>query len=453
MTAAFLAPLAASAASAAIASPGAFDSDFAAPLQMSDMTAPSFKVAWGGGVEAPNAQDAAQNAVTPPNVAPDTPESNGRLKLKPLLDARYRLEYVDQDGFERNAVANTLSARFGFELQAGEAFTFLVEGEGVANLSGRFNSTTNGATQFPVVADPDEIELNRAQLTFTGIENTAVTVGRQKINHADQRFLGAVAFRQNSQTFDGVRVKTQPTKNLSVDYAYIGRVHRILGDGNPSGNFNGDSHVADTTYKIGKTGSVSGYAYLLDFEEAPGLSSATVGMRAEKSLPLGGDVKLTMRGAYARQWEYGDNPSDYAVSYGKAEAAVGLAPITMAASYERLGGDGANAFQMPLATLHKFQGFADVFLTTPTSGIDDVRLAAIYKRKDVGPFKAVKAVLAVHDFSAAQGGADLGQEIDFVLNGKVNKHLTAELKGGRYFGPDMGPASRGRFWFAVSYAL
>ena len=38
---------------------------------------------------------------------------------------------------------------------------------------------------------------------------------------------------------------------------------------------------------------------------------------------------------------------------------------------EYLEGNGTIGFSTPLATLHKFQGFADVFLTTPASGITD----------------------------------------------------------------------------------
>jgi hypothetical protein len=35
-----------------------------------------------------------------------------------------------------------------------------------------------------------------------------------------------------------------------------------------------------------------------------------------------------------------------------------------------MSGDGVIGFSTPLATLHKFQGWVDKFLTTPANGID-----------------------------------------------------------------------------------
>ena len=62
-------------------------------------------------------------------------------------------------------------------------------------ISEDYNSTVNGLTQFPVVADPENIELNRLQLQYRGLPKTVVTIGRQRINLDDQRFVGAVGWR------------------------------------------------------------------------------------------------------------------------------------------------------------------------------------------------------------------------------------------------------------------
>ena len=43
-----------------------------------------------------------------------------------------------------------------------------------------------------------------------------------------------------------------------------------------------------------------------------------------------------------------------------------------------LEGNGTIGFSTPLATLHIFQGWADVFLTTPTTGIEDFYVKAGY---------------------------------------------------------------------------
>src|SRR3546814_387114 len=93
-----------------------------------------------------------------------------------------RYENVDQDGILEKADALTIRARAGFELGLSKDFSFLVEGEGTLALNEDYNSGANGKTMFPIVADPENIELNRIQLQYMGIAGTVLTVGRQRIN-------------------------------------------------------------------------------------------------------------------------------------------------------------------------------------------------------------------------------------------------------------------------------
>ena len=102
------------------------------------------------------------------------------LKGKPVLDLRYRFELVDQDNLSEDAKAHTVRTRAGFEtgrfhgLGAGADFEW-IEALG----SERFNSTVNGRTQFPVVADPDDLALNQLYLVSDGtIPKTRLKVGR-----------------------------------------------------------------------------------------------------------------------------------------------------------------------------------------------------------------------------------------------------------------------------------
>ena len=67
-------------------------------------------------------------------------------------------------------------------------------------LVAHYNSTTNGKTTYPVVADPEAYEFNRLQLTNTSIADTTITLGRQRIMLDDHRFVGNVGWRQNEQT-------------------------------------------------------------------------------------------------------------------------------------------------------------------------------------------------------------------------------------------------------------
>ncbi|MEL6692957.1 MAG: hypothetical protein AAFQ12_07955, partial [Pseudomonadota bacterium] len=87
--------------------------------------------------------------------------------------------------------------------------------------------------------------------------------------------------------------------------------------------------------------------------------------------------------------------------------------------HEVLGAGGAQAFQTPLASLHKFQGEADVFLSTPIDGIADTSLSFKYNGGAFGPFKDITPKISLHQFKADRGGATYGQEIDLVLQAKL----------------------------------
>lgn len=373
--------------------------------------------------------------------APKSPEEGGIIGAiksgKPIIDVRYRFEWVDNDAFGRDAYANTLRTRLGYE--TGELYNFkvLVEFENVVSIGDdHFNSTTNGKTQFPTIADPDATEINRAQATFTGIDKTPITIGRQAFNLFDQRFVGAVDFRQNQQTFDAARLSSTIIDNLSIDYLYISRVHRIFGDDHPLGEYDSDSHVFAATYDAKKFGKLSGYGLLLDFDEAPAASSQTFGVRYENTHVFSKEdnVKGGVLVEYANQKDYARNPFDYSEDYLRGEAFVTVSTITLRAGYEQLGGDGAIGFSTPLATLHKFQGNADVFLTTPVNGIEDIYGTAQFDWTK-GLFGGSYSLFATyHDFKAERGGASLGDEFDAGLAASFGKHWSAELKGALYDG-------------------
>ena len=112
------------------------------------------------------------------------------VKIKPIIDARLRYESVDQKPFAQDASAVTARVRAGFEAKTGD-FTLLAEAEAILAIDEGFNSGVNGKTLFPVIPDPQTIGLNRLQLQYRGLPKTVVTVGRQRINLDDQRFVGA----------------------------------------------------------------------------------------------------------------------------------------------------------------------------------------------------------------------------------------------------------------------
>ncbi len=389
-----------------------------------------------------------------PTKAPEDSGIVAAIKAgKPIIDVRYRFEHKEQNGFAENAYANTIRTRLGYETGEFHNFKVLVEFENVASIGDdHFNSTTNGRTQFPVIADPNATEINRAQVAFTGIEKTPITIGRQAYNLGNQRFVGAVDFRQNQQTFDAARLSSTFFDGLSVDYLYISRVHRVFGDDNPLGEFDSDSHVIAAAYDAKQLGKLSGYGLLLDLEEAPALSSQTFGVRYENSVVLDKDagVKLGVVGEYAKQRDYAANPFDYSESYLHGEGTIAVEGAALKLGYEQLSGNGVIGFSTPLATLHKFQGFADVFLATPTNGIEDLYGTAQYNWKDAPFGTGLNFFFTYHDFKAENGGADLGEEFDAGVGVTIKKYWSAELKGAVYNGVP-GFADRNLIWASLRF--
>ena len=125
-----------------------------------------------------------------------------------IVDLRARYESVEQGGFASEADALTNRLRAGYQTAPLKGTAFLAEGVLVDDLVDDYNSTTNGQTEYPVVADPtDFAAINRFALINKSLERTTLTFGRQRIVHDDQRFVGNVGWRQNEQTFDGLRAQ------------------------------------------------------------------------------------------------------------------------------------------------------------------------------------------------------------------------------------------------------
>ena len=366
-----------------------------------------------------------------------------------IVDARLRYEFVDQAGFASEADALTLRTRLGYETPAWNGFKALIEAETITALSDRYNSTTNGQTTYPTVLDPEATELNRVQVSWSG-PKADVVLGRQRIVLGNARFVGNVGFRQNEQTFDAARVAFKVNPTTTLTWIYIDRVQRILGDDSPQGEWDSDSHVIQLDTKT-PLGQLTAYGYLLDFETAPLQSSATWGARLSGSRPLAAGPSLTWDVEYARQGDYGSNPADFDLDYLAVAAGLKKDSRYVTVGLERLDGDGARGFGTPLATLHAFQGWADVFLATPARGVKDLNLRA-GTTVPVGTRK-LKLAAAVHDFTDADGGLDYGSEIDASASLPLTPKLSFEMKAARFNGDTPAFADRTKVWITLELKL
>ncbi len=325
------------------------------------------------------------------------------------VNFRYRYEYVDQDSIAKSANASTLRSRLVYK--SGEfKNTFLtLNMDDLRPIVGdNFNDTRNGKTQYPVVADPKGTDLNLASLTFTGLENATIVVGRQRIIRENARFIGNVGWRQNEQTYDSASVTYKPRENIQVFYGYIDGVQRIFGpeDGTPADNLGSRSHVIDASYQVNPALRVVTYAYWLDLRDAAVLSNKTYGLRVDGAIER--DQKFSYAAEYALQKDFKKNPNNYDEDYYHLSAGIDWPHVGLKAGYEVLSGSGnaGESFQTPLATLHKFNGRADKFLATPAGGLEDLYLEATAK----GPVG--KYSLVYHRFSQESGSNDYGSEWD-----------------------------------------
>lgn len=357
--------------------------------------------------------------------------SDAISKGKAALSFRYRYEHVDQDGNDENARASTLRTRLGLESAGYRDWKFGLEFNNVTVIgSERYNSTRNGLGQYPVVADPDGTVVNRVYVDFSP-GKSALVLGRQHINRNNQRFIGAVAWRQNEQTYDAFTAGTGELNNWQLDYGYIWQVNRIFGpdEGTPQDEFDSDSHVVTAQFKGFDLATLSAYAYLLDLENSPPNSNRSIGLRLNGKQNFADNGSIRYAAEYATQSDYGDNSNDYSANYYLLELGADVDAFTLLAGWEVLGGDdqaAGKSFRTPLATLHKFQGWADKFLVTPDAGVDDRYVAATVT------FLEATASLIYHDFRAESGGQNYGDEWDFYVQRAFRKRHVLLLKYANY---------------------
>lgn len=379
------------------------------------------------------------------------------IVLKPLGEARLRYETVDQDGLAADADALTLRVRAGVEAKTGR-WSALVEGQGSLGLVDDYFDGLHGAATRPLVADPDNIALARAQLRYAS-PTFAVTAGRQRLAYDDERFVGSVGFRQSGQSFDAVRAEVTPLKGVKADLTYAWSVRTIWGIDGAGGRqqaVSGDNIFGNVSVAT-PAGKLAAFAYLVDQDEAAvqgfRLSSQSYGVRLDGTQPVG-NARIAWQLSYARQSDWHHNPNNYAADYWLADVAVDFGGPRVGVGYEILGADDGIAltsFQTPLATGFKFQGWADKFLATPPDGVRDLYASAGWSWKAVGPLKGVTLQAVYHAYRSDRASRSYGDEIDLLASAKLGK-WTASARYAHY-DADGFATDTDKFWLQLDWML
>ena len=351
---------------------------------------------------------------------PGEAESVGQAltRGKLSLGLRYRFELVSDDTPAislEDGKASTLRTTLAYTSARYRGFGIHLEFEDVTDvgLGDEHNnlgagSLANGVTNRPAIADPDLTEVNQAYLVYRGFRNTTIHAGRQEIALSEQRFVGPVGWRQNHQSFDALRVVQTSIPRTKLNYAYLADVHRIFGDHKQL-----HGHLLNAEVSVGEKGRLTPYVYSLDYDAMADacLSTLTYGARWQNSFDCRGGWTFPYHVELARQSDAGDNPANVDAGYFRVELAGKHRWLTLRAGWEMLEGSPADGtFSTPLATLHKWNGWADKFLVTPPDGLEDLYVSF------GGGGEHVKASLVYHDFGSDTGGLDYGSEIDAVVS-------------------------------------
>ncbi len=364
---------------------------------------------------------------------------------KASVDMRLRYETSDQDNALEDASALTLRTRIGYTTGSVDGFSATIEMEDnrIVLGQGEYSVPPAGVNTgvYSVIADPEFTELDQGFIQFKS-GGFVAKAGRQVITFDGHRHVGHVGWRQDRQTFDAVSAQYSDGKDFTVKYAYVTQRNRIFGEAK---DFDSKDHMLNASYKT-SVGTIVGYSYLLEEDEDVNEDKAidTYGVSFKGGTTLS-DVKVSYAAEYATQ----SNESvaaDFDTDYLMLEVGATFSGVTAKLGQETLGSDdGLIGFATPLATLHKFNGWADLFLTTPNEGLVDTYIS-------LGG-KALKGSWTVvyHDFEADVASAtvdDLGSEVDFLFATKFSKNYSAGLKYATYSG-DGGKPDTDKLWVWV----
>ena len=311
----------------------------------------------------------------------------------PSIELRPRYEIYDQNG-KAGSDAATMRTLLGFTTKPIYDLSATLQLINVADIAGTYNNLANGKTRYASIPDPSATNFSQANAKYTGIPDTIVTAGRQIINLDDVRFVGNVDFRQNIQTFDAVSVTVTPVPEVKFVGTYSWGLKDIVNRYIPTRDFFAEAYWTPMKEVQGEV-----FAYWYGNEASSvllgaagcGLSgpatcnNVTYGGRIHGTIPLPFDLAIDYKGVFAHQSPYDGGSHLIDADFGQINGKLAWQNYFVGAEYMVMGsnGNGTYAFQTPLATKHAFNGWAEIFLTTPAKGLDSVDIYAGTKLYDI----------------------------------------------------------------------
>ena len=362
---------------------------------------------------------------------------------------QYRYESVDTPvGAKTMAKAQTLGTRLGYETGDFHDFAANVQVQGVWS-NKQFNDLqTNGNNNgnLNTVNDHGGVGVNSAHLIYRGIADTTLRQGRQIIRYDDDRWVGNVDWRQNWQSFDASSITNKSIADTTIQAAYVTNVNRPSGDGavqsNSNGISSGNAHMKSTLVNINNKSlsfaDIVAYSYRLDYTNPAQAAASTGAANTFGSTDTAG-LKLAKEGIdvagykfgwvaeTANQKNYKQNTTSYNARYTNINANVTVGSFgNFKIGQEVLGSDNNRSVQTPLATLFAFNGWADKFLVTPTTGLKDSYVK--YRNNASGIVYGAD----YHQFKSDAGSTNLGRELDLIAEKSIDKNFAVGARAARY---------------------
>ncbi|MEM1379632.1 MAG: alginate export family protein [Pseudomonadota bacterium] len=362
--------------------------------------------------------------------------------------ARLRSEHVDDDRFTDDSFLVSIAAQIGAVWEPTSSLSFAATGEAVGEIAGRFDDGEGAPRNRGVIPDPSLLNLNELFAEYRGLDGVRVRIGRQTLSFDDERFVGAVAFRQNAQSFDAIRTTLSGAGGLSVDVAQVVGVARPLGARGSPRRLESESLLIRAALPF-RYGSVVGYRYGLDLGE----DQSPTPLAGGRSITYGAAVKgqvgerpasLSYHGELAQQE---NRTTGETVAFGRAKLGLAFERVAFDMSYDRFAA-GTEAFQTPLGTNRAFQGHADVFLVTPATGLADTALGIRYQVGDFGPIRRVGLSVRGHRFDPTTAGPRYGHELDVIATAQWRR-FTLSTERAAYVAEGFGDDVT-RWWLTVA---
>ncbi len=354
--------------------------------------------------------------------------------VKPYLEFRPRYEYVDVDN-SSNKEANALTIRTKVGVKIGtvlgvNGLSAVLEAIDVSALIDDYAPQKTG---YETVLDPDNTRITQAYVAYS-LGNYTFIAGRKYVIIDDHRFIGTIGWRQMPQSFGILAVAGKPVPGLDFLLAGIYERKFIVDSGNIDWKLDKMPLILDVNYKVVPQLKIKGFAYLLtDIHN-------TYGVKASGAVDLGG-IKVSYLGEYAKQTDpyQKDNVStkpDIDTDYYRLKigaSSMGFFGNIMYTYFGDAGGKNAG-FSVPLATNHKWDGWADVLLAGAANGfyygMKEWCISAGYKNPVIG-----KIMIAYLKFDSDKNpgiGKSIGSEIDALYAKKLTKRLSFLAKAAWY---------------------